>query len=152
MHFPKNYFFNQDVPVSLGERKKTALQNLFAASFVQKQASWCPVKGIFSRWYLTNSCPLFETHVTSSALTLRPNITDQTAMFGVSRGETTSLLMGGGGVWVGGWGGADLLRVCLARKPNTCTVHTAALFCTCKVRTRVLVRSCTRAAESNGLF
>lgn len=34
-------------------------------------------------------------HVTSSALTLRPNIADQTTLFGVGQGETTSLLIEG---------------------------------------------------------
>lgn len=102
---------------------ETAVRNPWAASFMQKQASWCPMKGIFSRWYLANSCPLFE-HMWQAALWLSGQISliKQPCLVS-ARGRQLGYSYGGR------WPAPGMF----SQETNTCTVHTAALFCTCGV-------------------
>lgn len=72
--------------------------NIFALSLSvwKKHAGCCPVKGIFLLLLSGKFLPSLWTHVTSSTLTLWPNIADQTSMFGFrAKGETTGSLIQG---------------------------------------------------------
>lgn len=74
--------------------EQKVLQQLTPTS--KKQACLCSRQDIFFSSYLTNSCSLslsLSEHVTNRALTLGPNIADQTPRFGVSLSGTTRLLI-----------------------------------------------------------
>lgn len=69
-YFPKWQTISLITEVSAPEMFALGTKSVaVAASLMRKQASWCPVKGIFSSWYLANSCPLFE-HMWQAALWL----------------------------------------------------------------------------------